>query len=170
MPRQTATQFETCNSGMCVTVQDRRRQLLYMERQLQRRLVNEFRAQVRELEPVLHMRGRMVGETILESFTGESEADVTYGQAVARSLKDTPAANRLPVQELAAVVDPLVTPFIDPFVEGLKAPINEEVHKIKQKVVHSFAATGAACFLAGLVIGRFLPRGDGGKGGGGRGR
>lgn len=39
--------------------QDRRRQLLYMERQLQRRLVNEFRSQVRELEPVLHMRGRM---------------------------------------------------------------------------------------------------------------
>jgi len=44
---------------MCVTWKDRGRQLLYMGRQLQRRLVNEFRAQVRELEPVLHMRGRM---------------------------------------------------------------------------------------------------------------
>ncbi|PRW33983.1 Acyl-coenzyme A oxidase 2 [Chlorella sorokiniana] len=151
-------------------VQDRRRQLLYMERQLQRRLVNEFRSQVRELEPVLHMRGRLVGETILESFMGESETNVTYGEAVASSLKNTPAANRIPVQELAAVVDPLVTPFIDPFVEGLKAPINEEVGKIKKKVVHSFAVTGAACFATGLVLGWFLPRGDGGKGGGGRGR
>lgn len=31
------------------------------------------------------------------------------------------AANRIPVQELAQVVDPLVTPFIDPFVG--KAPV-----------------------------------------------
>lgn len=32
---------------------------------------------------------RRVGETILEAFTGESETDVTYGEAVARSLKNT---------------------------------------------------------------------------------
>lgn len=49
-----------CSSSAATRcVQDRRRQLLYVERQLQRRLVNEFRSQVRELEPVLHMRGRM---------------------------------------------------------------------------------------------------------------
>ena len=40
-------------------VQDRRRQLLYVERRMQRRLMNEFRGQVRELEPVLRARGRM---------------------------------------------------------------------------------------------------------------
>ena len=39
--------------------QDRRRQLLYVERRMQRRLMNEFRGQVRDLEPVLRARGRM---------------------------------------------------------------------------------------------------------------
>ena len=32
----------------------------------------------------------------------------------------------MPVKELAATIDPLITPFIDPFVEGLKSPINEK--------------------------------------------
>lgn len=40
-------------------LQDRRRQLLYVERRMQRKLMNEFRGQVRDLEPVLRARGRM---------------------------------------------------------------------------------------------------------------
>lgn len=55
LPPQT-TQPPTPNPH---TPQDRRRQLLYLERRMQRRLVNEVRAQARELDPILRTRGRM---------------------------------------------------------------------------------------------------------------
>lgn len=45
--------------GAAPVAQDRRKSLLYMERQMQRRLINEFRAQARELAPVLRSRGTM---------------------------------------------------------------------------------------------------------------
>ncbi|EFN56984.1 hypothetical protein CHLNCDRAFT_51260 [Chlorella variabilis] len=147
-------------------VQDRRKNLLYLERHMQRRLINEFRAQARELEPVLKSRGQMVGETILEVFTSSTGTDVTYAEVVAGSLPDT-VSGKLP-RDLITVIDPLITPFIDPFVgkqpllqprrlaaprglpEGIKVPINEKAAEIKTTVVHSFAVHGCEVVLNNL--------------------
>lgn len=52
-----------------------------------------------------------------------------------------------------------------PGAEGIKVPINEKAAEIKTTVVHSFAVTGAACLLAGFLLGRYLPGGGGGGGG-----
>lgn len=158
-------------------VQDRRRHLLYVERQMQRRLVNEFRAQVRELEPVLRTRGRMVGEVLIDTVTGSGETEMTYAEIVSQSLRHT-VADRLPVRELVTVMDPLLTPFISPFVDGIKEPINEKAAELRESIVTGFMATAAASVATGLVagflLGRYLPKGgdSGGSGsssgGGGR--
>lgn len=149
--------------------QDRRRQLLYLERRMQRRLVNEVRAQARELDPILRTRGRMVGEVIIEALSSSDATDVTYAEVVAQSLQRTPVAERLPVREVVTTLDPLLTPFITPFVEGIKAPINDKASEIQASVLRSFAVTAAGSLALGFLLGRFLPRG-GGDGGGKGGR
>lgn len=52
--------------------------------------------------------------------------------------------------------------------EGVKQPIYERAAEIKSGVVTSIVATGAACLVAGFVLGRCLPRGGGDSGSGGR--
>ncbi|KAL4425384.1 hypothetical protein ABPG75_009400 [Micractinium tetrahymenae] len=148
--------------------QDRRRQLLYLERRMQRKLVNEFRAQARELEPILRTRGRMVGDMLVEAVTSSDATDVTYAEVVAQSLQKTPVADRLPVREVVATLDPLLTPFITPFVEGIKAPINDKASEIQASVIKSFAYTAAGSLAVGFLLGRLLPRSGGGGGNGKR--
>ena len=77
--------------------QDRRRQLLYWERQVQRRLLNEYRAQARELDPLLRARGRLVGESLLQVFVGGGGngggKGLSYADAVANSFPDNGASS-----------------------------------------------------------------------------
>ncbi|KAL4444067.1 hypothetical protein ABPG75_011804 [Micractinium tetrahymenae] len=174
--------------------QDSSRQLLYMERQMTRRLAAVFSLQAQQLQPVLEMRGRKVGEALLDAMVGGKGSNnsssrgssggasssgssgdggqVTYAEVVATSLQDA-VGGGLPVEELVLTLDPVLTPFISPFVNGVKAPIYREVQHVKREVEASFAATAAACLLAGFLLGRSLPRRDssgGGSGGGSSGR
>ncbi|PSC76312.1 DUF3099 domain-containing [Micractinium conductrix] len=147
--------------------QDRRRQLLYVERQIQRKLVNEFRAQARELAPVLHARGRMVGDILVEAVTGEGDGtEVKYADIVEATLPDV-VTDLLPVREVVETLDPLLVPFISPFVEGLQVPINAKAQEVRTTVVQSFAATAAASLATGLLVGYLLGRASGGGGRGG---
>ena len=70
--------------------------------------------------------GRRIGEALLEALADPSPTVSTlrYADILERSLKDTPA-QRLPVRDVAAALDPLVTPVLEPFVAGLQQPFTE---------------------------------------------
>ena len=82
--------------------------------------------------------------------------------------------NKLPVRELLAAVDPLITPFVAPVIEGIKQPIYLKLEEVEKQVVSSFVITAASCLVGGFLLGRLSRGGGSGSGGdvssGGKGR
>jgi len=151
---------------------NQRRQVIYMERQLQRRFKNEYRAQIREISPLLKERGRIIGQVVLDTIIGNSNSqggkNITYAEAVSRSIADSPL-EKLPLSEVLDTIDPLLTPILTPFVEGIKQPIKEQIGDIENKVKVALIITAALGAVAGFGTGFTLGsrRGGGGGGGGG---
>ena len=136
------------------------RQLVLMERRMQRRFLFEYRTQVRGLEPVLRARGEFVGRALLEAFTGHHAARVGYLDAEAGTME----AQKRGVVEALQALDPLLTPVLTPFVEGLKKPINETLGGVESDVKRAMVKTAAAALVAGWLLGRLTaPRGGGGR-------
>ena len=95
-----------------------------MERRLQRRFLNEYKAQVRSLEPALRERGLVLGKTILQAFLEQTTVPIamTYSEADTSARSGAKAAffQQGNIREVLQTLDPLITPVLDPFVEGLK--------------------------------------------------
>jgi hypothetical protein len=66
-----------------------------------------------------------------------------YADVVASSLRDTVFVDRLPLADVVATLDPLLTPVLDPFVEGVKGPIFQ-VRGLREAGAGP-AAAAAAC-------------------------
>lgn len=134
---------------------------------LQRKFLQEYRSQCKAFEPVLKERGTILGETILDAFMHSGHGSDTmnkmsYAEALARSLKETPIEKNLPLRDVVNTLDPLLTPVLTPFVEGLKEPINGKIDSMQREVILHVAG---AC-VASAVVGFFVGRVTKGKGGG----
>jgi hypothetical protein len=133
-----------------------------MERRLQRRFINEYKAQVRALEPALKERGLVLGRTILQAFLEQTTVPIamTYSDADSSARSGSKAAffQQGNVREVLQALDPLITPVLDPFVEGLKQPINEALGGVVIDVKRAMFVTAATSLLTGIVIGTLLSR------------
>lgn len=131
--------------------------MLSLERQIQRRFKNEYRAQMKEFEPILRARGVIVGEVVLDTLRGASAGKISYAEAVSRTVSDS-FVEVLPVRELMQTLDPLITPILTPFVDGIKSPIYGHLGEIENKVKLTVVGVGIASALLGFSVGAFISR------------
>eukprot|EP00887_Chlorella_sp_A99_P003456 scaffold7.g3456.t1 len=136
-------------------VRSNQRQLLYVERQMRRRLYREYCAQIRDFEPVLRTRGRLVGELILDCIIG-GEPSTSDGQdgtldgsggGGGSGGSGRSGGGRRRGARMVDALDPLVEPIISPFVDGLKQPIFAKVEEAEKVIKTSFVAAGVTCAL-----------------------
>lgn len=135
---------------------EKERGLLLLERKLQRSFLNDYRAQVKQVEPILRARGEEIGSSILSAIARGMKSTTTYEQAyesAGLSLFENETS-----KEILQLVDPLIAPVMTPFVEGLQKPINESLNEFKMNIVSYWALSVTASLAAGYVCGRFLPR------------
>lgn len=138
------------------SLEENERGVILLERQIQRRFINEYRAQVKAVEPVLRARGFALGEAIKEAFLGHQKSQTTYKDAeegAYTSLFDSPKT-----KEILDAVDPLISPVMGPFVEGIQEPINLALKDIQKDVTRAFIYTSATAFFGGLILGRISSR------------
>ncbi len=114
-------------------VELKERQLRTAERRLQRRFIAQYRAQVQQLEPVLHERGVAVGTAIRDALLGDRNVDATYQEVMYRTpglqLVDSRVSQQ--TRETLKILDPLIEPVLSSFVNGVEQPINESLNDIK---------------------------------------
>lgn len=135
---------------------EKERGVILLERQIQRKFINEYRSQVKTVEPVLRARGRMIGEAIKQSFISRQSAsgstvqyeDCEQGTA-SLSFFQSPAT-----REIMDAMDPLISPVLKPFVDGIQEPIRSSIDQIKFDIVKAFAVTAGASLVTGFVLGR----------------
>lgn len=135
---------------------EKERGLLLLERKLQRSFINDYRAQVKQVEPILRARGEEIGTSILSALTRGMKTTATYEQAyesAGLSLFESETS-----KEILQLVDPLIAPVMTPFVEGLQKPINESLNEFKVNLVSYWALSVTASLATGYLCGRFWPR------------
>lgn len=141
------------------------RQLLLMERRVQRRFLNEYRTQVRSLEPVLRARGAFVGRSLLESFAGHHAARVAYCDAECDpSTAASLAEQKKSLTEVLQTLDPLISPILTPFVEGIKRPINQALGSVQGDITKMLCVTAGTALCVGVLLGRWTAPGGGKRG------
>jgi hypothetical protein len=133
---------------------EKERGLLLLERKLQRSFLNDYRAQVKQVEPILRARGEEIGSSILSALTQGMKSTTTYEQAyesAGLSLFENESS-----KEILQLVDPLIAPVMTPFVEGLQKPINDSIQEMKMNIVSYWALSVTASLATGYLCGRFL--------------
>jgi len=134
--------------------QEKERGLLLLERQIQRRFLNDYRAQVRAVEPILRERGRMIGEAIKSSFTGRQKNTTTYEDAYKSAAVGTFFLDSPQTREILLAVDPLISPVLTPFVEGVQEPINAIIRDVENDIRKALICTAAVSLVTGVLVGR----------------
>lgn len=61
---------------------EKERGLLLLERKLQRSFLNDYRAQVKQVEPILRARGEEIGSSILSALTQGMKSTTTYERPI----------------------------------------------------------------------------------------
>ena len=135
---------------------EKERGLLLLERNIQRSFLNDYRAQVKQVEPILRARGEEIGSSILSALTRGMKSTTTYEEAyesAGLSLFESESS-----KEILQLVDPLIAPVMTPFVEGLQKPINESINEFKMNIVSYWALSVGLSFTAGYLCCTLMPR------------
>ena len=138
-------------------VEHKERQLRATERRLQRRFIAEYRAQVKQIEPILFERGVGVGTSIRDALLGDrKKVDTKYEEVVTYrsaglSLIDSPET-----REILKILDPMIAPILTPFVSGVERPLNESLSDIKATLSTYFLVSTAGAFVVGVAAGRWF--------------
>lgn len=139
-------------------VELKERELRAAERRLQRRFINQYRAQVELVAPVLYERGVGIGTAIRDALLGDRKATVSYDE-VKYKTPGLALVDNEKTRETLKILDPLIDPVLSSFVSGVEKPLNDSLNDIKTTLGVAWIATMAGTFAIGVVVGRVYQSG-----------